>query len=61
MVEMARSVMMAFWSAGGQGTARRNAWVAMVADAKRARQRAEASAFMHAVAAVREMPAASHG
>jgi hypothetical protein len=56
---------MAFWSDGGQAAARRNAWAAMGADAKRARQRAEAAAFMNAVAAVHEMPAsaaaASHG
>jgi hypothetical protein len=60
MQEMVRTVVMAFWSNGGQGTARRNAWAAMVADAKRARLRAEANAFVNAVAAVHEMPAAAH-
>jgi hypothetical protein len=56
MPEMLRSVVMAFWSDGGQSAARRNAWAAMAANAKRARQRAEAAAFMNAVAAVREVP-----
>jgi hypothetical protein len=44
MQKMLRSFVMAFWADGGQGTARRNAWVAMVADAKRARERADAAA-----------------
>jgi hypothetical protein len=59
MQEMVRGVVMAFWTGGGQGTARRNAWAAMAADAKRARERAEAAAFVNAVAAVHEMPAAA--
>jgi hypothetical protein len=61
MQEKMRSVVMAFWPDGGLGRARRNAWAAMAADAKRARQRAEATAFINAVTAVHEMPAASHG
>jgi hypothetical protein len=60
MTEIMRSVVMAFWSDGGQGIARRNAWSAMAADAKRARQRAEATAFMNAVAAVHATPAVGH-
>jgi hypothetical protein len=44
MQEMLRSLVMAVWADGGQGTARRNAWSAMVADAKRARDRADADA-----------------
>ena len=44
MQEMLRSLVMALWADGGQGTARRNAWVAMVADSKRARERADADA-----------------
>ena len=51
MQEMLRSLVMAFWADGGQGTARRNAWVAMVADAKRARERADADASVQAVIA----------
>jgi hypothetical protein len=43
MQEMLRSLVMAVWADGGQGTARRNAWSAMVADAKRARDRADAA------------------
>jgi hypothetical protein len=31
------------WSAGGQGKARRNAWVAVVADSQQARARSEAT------------------
>jgi hypothetical protein len=53
---MVRSVIMALWSDGGQGTARRNAWSAMAADAKRARQRSETAAFLSAVAAVHPAP-----
>jgi hypothetical protein len=44
MQEMLRNLVMAFWSDGGQGTARRNAWAAMVTDAKRSRDRADAEA-----------------
>jgi hypothetical protein len=64
MQEMLRSLVMAFWADGGQGTARRNAWVAMVADSKRARERADADASVtlaiagHAVAGV---PTAANG
>jgi hypothetical protein len=57
MKEIMRSAVMTFWSDGGQRTARRNAWSAMVADAKRASERAEATAFMNAVAAVHPMSA----
>jgi hypothetical protein len=64
-MNLLRSVVLVFWPDGGQGAARRNAWTAMAADAKRARQRAESAAFMNAVAAVHDMPGvttvASHG
>jgi hypothetical protein len=59
MQELVRNLVMAFWPDGGQGAARRNAWAAMAADAKRARLRAEAAAFMAAVGAAAEAPAAS--
>jgi hypothetical protein len=52
MQELLRNVVMVFWPDGGLGTARRNAWAAMAADAKRARQRAEAATFMNATNAV---------
>ena len=64
MQEMLRSLVMTFWADGGQGTARRNAWAAMVADAKRARERADADASVqHAVAghAMTVSPAAANG
>ena len=48
MQEMLRSLVLAFWADGGQGTARRNAWAGMVADSKRARERAEADATVTA-------------
>jgi hypothetical protein len=54
MEQMAQKVLMAFWSDGGQGNARRNAWSAMAADAKRARQRTEAASFLVAAGAVRD-------
>jgi hypothetical protein len=56
MEQLMRSLVMALVPAGGQGTARRNAWGAMTADAKRARQRAEVTAYMNAVAAVHATP-----
>jgi len=40
MQEIVRNVIVAFWPDGGQGRARRNAWSAMAADTKRARDRA---------------------
>jgi hypothetical protein len=43
MVEIIQRVALTMWSAGGQGKARRNAWVAMVADSQQARARSEAS------------------
>ena len=55
MQEMLRSLVMAFWADGGQGTARRNAWAAMVADAKRARERADADASVTLAAASHAM------
>jgi hypothetical protein len=59
MEQLIRSLVMALVPAGGQGTARRNAWAAMAADAKRARQRAEVAAYLNAVAAVHATPVAA--
>lgn len=63
MQEMLRSLVLTFWSDGGQGTARRNAWAAMAADAKRARERADADLTVKAVIDAHRapLPAASHG
>ncbi|HVW81095.1 MAG TPA: hypothetical protein VHB69_09180 [Mycobacteriales bacterium] len=52
MREMIRSVIVALWPDGGQGTARRNAWSAMVNDNQRAREREAAEASVRAAAAV---------
>jgi hypothetical protein len=57
MQEMLRSLVMVVWPDGGLGTARRNAWAAMAADAKRARQRAEAAAVLAAAPTVTDAPA----
>jgi hypothetical protein len=59
MAQIFRTLVGAVWSDGGQRVARRNAWAAMSADAKRARERTEAMAFLDAVAAVHELPAPS--
>jgi len=48
MPELLRTVARAVWADGGQRVARRNAWSAMVADSKRARERAEAAEMMAA-------------
>jgi hypothetical protein len=63
MQEMLRTLVLAFWSDGGQGSARRNAWAGMVADAKRARERAEADVTVKAATDAYErtlLPAASN-
>jgi hypothetical protein len=52
MPELLRSLVEAVWPNAGLGTARRNAWAAMAADAKRARQRDEAAAVLIAAGAV---------
>ncbi|HEX3825163.1 MAG TPA: hypothetical protein VHV79_11925 [Mycobacteriales bacterium] len=59
MQEMMRSLVMAVVPAGGQGGARRNAWAAMAADAKRARQRAEVTAYLDELATVHATPPAA--
>jgi hypothetical protein len=59
MQEMLRNLVMVVWPDGGLGTARRNAWAAMAADAKRARQRAEAAAVMNAAVTVHDAPVAA--
>jgi hypothetical protein len=59
MQEIVRTVARTVWADGGQRGARRNAWAAMAADAKRARQRAEAEAAMNAVVAMHEMTVAT--
>lgn len=56
MAQILRTLLGSVWSDGGQRVARRNAWAAMAADAKRARERNEAMAYLDAVAAVHEMP-----
>jgi hypothetical protein len=62
MAEMLQGVVRIVWSDGGQRVARRNAWAAMAANAKRARERAEADAAMTAEIAGYEMWVASaHG
>jgi hypothetical protein len=59
MQEMMLSVVRTVWADGGQRGARRNAWAAMAADARRARQRAEAEAAMNAVVAMHELTVAT--
>lgn len=54
MQEFMRNLVVALWPDGGQGRARRNAWSAMVADTKRARERAAAEAVVQGVSAGRE-------
>ncbi|HEX3900457.1 MAG TPA: hypothetical protein VHW74_14945 [Mycobacteriales bacterium] len=51
MREMVRSFIVAVWPSGGQSTARRNAWSAMVEDNQRSRERAAAEASVRAAAA----------
>jgi hypothetical protein len=48
MVEILQKVALTLWTAGGQGKARRNAWVSMVADSQQARARTEASDALRA-------------
>jgi hypothetical protein len=54
MQEFARNLIVAFWPDGGQGRARQNAWSAMVADTKRARERASAEAVVQGAATAHE-------
>jgi hypothetical protein len=65
MPELVRSVVRTVWADGGQRVARRNAWAAMSADAKRARERAEAAAAMNLAVAAHELRvaprSAAHG
>jgi hypothetical protein len=57
---MLRNLVEAWWPDAGLGTARRNAWAAMAADAKRARARTEAAAVMNAaVVAHHTVPSAA--
>ncbi len=59
MPDLVRTVVRAVWADGGQRAARRNAWSAMVADSKRARERAEAAEMMAAaLAAISPSPLA---
>jgi hypothetical protein len=48
MVEILQKVALTMWTAGGQGRARRNAWVSMVADSQQARARTEANDALQA-------------
>ncbi len=54
MQDFMRNLVVAFWPDGGQGHARRNAWSAMVADTKRARERASAEAVVQGAVAAGE-------
>lgn len=54
MQELVQNLIVAFWPNGGQDHARRNAWSAMVADTKRARERASADVVVQGVAAAHE-------
>jgi hypothetical protein len=56
MPDIVRNLIVALWPDGGQGRARRNAWTAMVADTKRARDRAAAEAVVRGVVAAHEKP-----
>ncbi|HEX4016121.1 MAG TPA: hypothetical protein VHX15_05230 [Frankiaceae bacterium] len=58
MRDMVRSFIVAVWPTGGQGTARRNAWSAMVEDSQRARERAAVEVSVRAAAVAAET--ASH-
>jgi hypothetical protein len=65
MVEIVQRVALTMWTAGGQGRARRNAWVAMVADTQHARARTEATEALQAAAEAAELamtePVRAHG
>ena len=54
MQQLVRSLIVAFWPDGGQGTARRNAWAAMAADTKRARERETVEATVRSAAAAHQ-------
>lgn len=57
MQEMLRSLIVAIWPSGGQATARRNAWSAMVEDSQRSRERAAAEASVRAAVGAASPPA----
>jgi hypothetical protein len=65
MVEILQRAALTMWTAGGQGRARRNAWVAMVADSQHARRRAEAhdalDAAIQRVGMAENEPVHAHG
>jgi len=46
VADVAGRLLGAVWQDGGQRRARRNAWAAMVADSRRARDRSEAQALI---------------
>jgi hypothetical protein len=48
MKEILRRVVITVWTDGGQGTARRNAWISMVANTQISRARDEAEAAIEA-------------
>jgi hypothetical protein len=54
MQAMVHTFISAIWPDGGQGTARRNAWASMAADAKRARERSAVEATVRAAAAAHQ-------
>jgi hypothetical protein len=50
MVEILQRAVLTIWTGGGQGTARRNAWQAMVVDLQHSRARDEAAESLRAAA-----------
>jgi len=52
LADVAGRVLATVWQDGGQRRARQNAWAAMAADSRRARDRAEAQALLTEVAAL---------
>ena len=47
LADVAGQVLATVWQDGGQRRARQNAWAAMAADSRRARDRAEAQALLN--------------
>jgi hypothetical protein len=52
LADVAGRMLATVWQDGGQRRARRNAWAAMAADSRRARDRAEAQALLAEVGAL---------
>jgi hypothetical protein len=58
MVEILQRAVLTIWTGGGQGTARRNAWQAMVVDSQRSRARDEADESVRTAALAAEIAGA---